>query len=276
VPAWQGGRLPLSTLLADGLLDLLRRFEHGEYPDSVESQAAAPLLELQRRVSALPASDRLVVESIRSRDGHHLFVYPFAGRLAHEGLAALLAWRIAQRQPATFSISVNDYGIELLSAEAVCLSSDGWRRLLSPDRLLADIGSSLNAANLARTRFRDIARIAGLVQQGYPGKRKAARQIQASSSLIFDVLSEHDPENGLLEQARREVLEAQLEFARIDKTLRRAQARKLVLTRPERLTPFAFPLWADRLRAQLSTEDFQTRVERMLARLDPESRTGPS
>lgn len=269
VPAWQGGRLPLSTLLADGLLALLRRFEDGGYPDSPEARAAAPLLDLQRRVSALPASGRLVIESTRSRDGHHLFVYPFAGRLAHEGLAALLAWRIARRRPATFSISVNDYGIELLSAEPVRLSEDQWRGLLTPDRLLDDIESSLNAANLARARFRDIARIAGLVQQGYPGKRKAARQIQASSSLIFEVLSEHDPDNGLLEQARREVLEAQLEFRRIDTALRRVQQQALVLVQPERLTPLAFPIWADRLRAQLSSEDFQARVERMLARLDP-------
>jgi ATP-dependent Lhr-like helicase len=269
VPAWQGGRLPLSTLLADGLLALLRQFDEGGYPESPEAVAAAPLLDLQRRVSALPASGRLVIESTRSRDGHHLFLYPFAGRLAHEGLAALLAWRIARRKPVTFSISVNDYGIELLSAEAVRLSEAQWRLVLTPDRLLNDIESSLNAANLARARFRDIARIAGLVQQGYPGKRKAARQIQASSSLIFDVLCEHDPDNGLLEQARREVLEAQLEFRRIDTALRRVEKQELVSTNPERLTPLAFPIWADRLRAQLSTEDFQARVERMLARLEP-------
>ncbi|MGB0515165.1 MAG: hypothetical protein ACPGJE_10040 [Wenzhouxiangellaceae bacterium] len=236
----------------------------------VPTGAARPLLELQHRVSTLPGRQRLLIEQVESREGQHWFVYPFAGRLAHEGLAALLAWRIGRLQPATFSITVNDYGFELLSAETLPLDESVWRALLCVRNLLADIGESLNAANLARARFRDIARIAGLVQQGYPGKRKATRQIQASSSLIFDVLSEHDPDNALLDQARREVLEAQLEFRRIKRALHRAGDQQLVLTQPARLTPLAFPLWADRLRAHLTSEDWKTRVERMLKRLDVE------
>jgi len=179
-----------------------------------------------------------------------------------------VAWRIAREKPATFSITVNDYGFELLSGERVALESKDWRRLLAPDQLVDDIAASLDAANLAKSRFRDIARIAGLVQQGFPGKRKAIRQLQASSSLIFDVLTEHDPANRLLDQARREVLEAQLEMRRIEQTLTRAAGQALVVTRTERFSPMAFPLWADRLRASLSTEDWQARVARMLQRLE--------
>lgn len=269
VPAWAGGRLPLSTLLADGLLALIDAFPRVDaYPRSAEALAARALLEAQQRDSALPGPDRLLIEQLRSREGHHLFVYPFAGRLAHEGLAALLAWRLARMRPATFSITVNDYGFELLSAELFDLTPGQWRGLLTDADLLEDIEASLDAANLARARFRDIARIAGLVQQGYPGKRKAARQLQASSGLIFDVLQRHDPGNGLLAQARREVLESQLEFERIAGVLRRVDDQTIVLAAPERLTPLAFPLWADRLRAQLSTEDWQARIQRMLRRLE--------
>ncbi|MBY6203692.1 ligase-associated DNA damage response DEXH box helicase [Halomonas denitrificans] len=268
VPAWQGGRLPLSTLLADGLLELFERFAADRLPASVEARAAAPLLALQRGVSALPARDRLVLERVTSREGHHWFVFPFAGRLAHEGLAALMAWRIARERPVTFSITVNDYGFELLSGDPVALDERDWRALLDPDGLDRDIVESMDAANLAKYRFRDIARIAGLVQQGYPGKGKAVRQLQASSGLIFDVLSEHDAGNLLLDQARREVLEAQLEVRRIRRVLERSQDQVLAMTAPDRLTPLAFPLWADRLRAHLSSEDWQARVERMLGRLE--------
>jgi len=268
VPAWQGGRLPLSTLLADGLLKLFEDFGAGRLPASAEALAAAPLLALQREVSSLPARDRLVLEQVTSREGSHWFVYPFAGRLAHEGLAALLAWRIAQQTPVTFSITVNDYGFELLSAEPVALAAEDWRRVLDPADLERDIVASLDAANLAKYRFRDIARIAGLVQQGYPGRGKAVRQIQASSGLIFDVLREHDADNLLLDQARREVLEAQLEIRRIRAVLERSVEQSLSLHTPERLTPLAFPLWADRLRAHLTSEDWQARVERMLGRLE--------
>ncbi len=268
VPAWIGGRLPLSTLLADGMLGLIDDFESGQAPDSPEAVAAAPLLSLQRRVSALPGRKRLVVEHGRSREGAHWFVFPFAGRLAHEGLAALVAARIAARRPVTFSITVNDYGFELLSAGPVELGEQEWRELLSPRGLHEDILESLNAAGMARSRFRDIARIAGLVQQGYPGRRKATRQLQASSGLVFDVLSDYDPDNLLLAQARREVLEAQLEYRRIERALDRIARQQIVVTRPERFSPLAFPIWADRLRAQLSSEDWQARVNRMLAQLE--------
>ena len=268
IPAWAGGRLPLSTLLADGMLKLIDSLGAGQYPETPGADAARPLLDLQRQVSALPGPGRLLVERTASREGHHWFVYPFAGRLAHEGLAALVAWRIARAKPVTFSITVNDYGFELVSAAPVSLDREDWRRLLAPAALVDDIAASLDAANLAKSRFRDIARIAGLVQQGYPGKRKATRQLQASSSLIFEVLSEHDPENRLLAQARREVLEAQLELRRIESALERAAGQEIVVVETERFSPLAFPLWADRLRASLSTEDWQVRVARMLQRLE--------
>jgi ATP-dependent Lhr-like helicase len=268
VPAWQGGRLPLSTLLADGLLHLFEDYSEGCLPSSDEARAAAPLMALQQEVSSLPARGRLVFEQVASREGAHWFVYPFAGRLAHEGLAALLAWRIARDRPVTFSITINDYGLELLSAEPVELSARDWQRLFDPEHLDRDIVESLDAANLARYRFRDIARIAGLVQQGYPGKGKAVRQIQASSGLIFDVLSQYDRDNLLLDQARREVLEAQLDVRRIRRVLERSRHQEFSLNTPDRLTPLAFPLWADRLRAHLTSEDWQARVERMLGRLE--------
>jgi ATP-dependent Lhr-like helicase len=148
------------------------------------------------------------------------------------------------------------------------------RQLLSTDNLLEDVLAALNASEMARHRFRDIARIAGLVFQGYPGRQKAARQVQASSGLMFDVLSEHDPDNPLLAQARREVLEAEMEFGRLERCLEAIEDREIAITEPGRLTPFAFPLWADRLRGQLSTERFEARLERMLETLEPSTASG--
>ena len=271
VPRWAGGRLPLSTLLAGSMLDLLADFESARgLPDDADT--IIPLLDEQKRRSALPGPGRLVAERIKSREGAHLYLFPFAGRLAHEGLAALLAWRIGRCQPRTFSLTVNDYGIELVSQDEVALTVATLRELLSPENLLEDVLAALNASEMARHRFRDIARIAGLVFQGYPGRQKAARQVQASSGLMFDVLSEHDPANPLLDQSRREVLEAELEFSRLSDCLRALTDRELVITEPGRLTPLAFPLWADRLRGQLSSEKWQDRLDRMLARLEATDR----
>ncbi len=271
VPRWAGGRLPLSTLLADAMLELFALAE-----DSAENSAGLPddlqpiaeLLSIQRERSALPGPGRLLVEQTRSREGAHLYLYPFAGRLVHEGLATLLAWRIARREPRTFALTVNDYGIELVSSQPVTLDPAILGELLSPESLEPDIIASLNAAEMARHRFRDIARVAGLVFQGYPGRNKGTRQVQASSGLMFDMLSEHDPENLLLDQARREVLEAEMELGRMRATLEQVRSSQIILEQPEQLTPLAFPLWADRLRSRVSSEDFQTRLARMLERVE--------
>ena len=267
VPRWGGGRLPLSTLLADAVLEMMDEASRDRLDPALKP--IAELLELQKSRSGLPAPDRLLIEQIESREGHHVYLFPFAGRLAHEGLAALLAWRLTRHAPQSYSMTVNDYGIELVGDDAVELDEGQWRELLSPERLESDLLQALNAAEMARHRFRDIARIAGLVFQGYPGRGKQTRQIQASSGLMFDMLSEHDPDNLLLRLARREVLESEMELSRIRAALDRARNQTLVIRKPGRLTPLAFPLWADRLRSRVSSEDFARRVERMLASLEP-------
>ena len=267
VPRWGGGRLPLSTLLADAVLEMMDEANRN-HPDPA-LEPIAELLDLQKKRSALPAPDRLLIEEIASREGHHLYLFPFAGRLAHEGLAALFAWRLSCRAPQSYSMTVNDYGIELVGDEPFELNEARCRELLNPENLEPDLLHALNAAEMARHRFRDIARIAGLVFQGYPGRGKQMRQIQASSGLMFDMLSEHDPGNLLIKLARREVLESEMELSRIRAALERTRSQSIALRQPGRLTPLAFPLWADRLRSRVSSEDFERRVDRMLATLEP-------
>jgi ATP-dependent helicase Lhr and Lhr-like helicase len=234
-----------------------------------ELRAVAPLLDLQARWSAIPGPETLLVERLRSREGYHLYVYPFCGRLANEGIATLVAARWAQRTPQTFTVSANDYGFEVLSPSEIPVDEDGLRAVLSAENLGEDLLTSVNLAEISRRQFRDIARIAGLVFQGFPGSGKSTRQLQASSSLIFDVLREYDPANLLLRQARMEVLEAQLELSRIAAALSRLANRRIVMREPVRLTPLAFPLWAGRLQTQtISTESWQSRIERAARELE--------
>ena len=271
VPTWAGSRMSLTSELADASLDMLHRAAHASdawYRDEPEMRAVRPLLELQQRWSALPETGRLVCEMIASREGHHFFCYPFAGRLVHIGLGALLAWRAAREKPGTFSISMSDYGFELLSAEPFDwpkLIADG---LLSTERLLEDVVASLNASELAQRRFREIARISGLVFSGYPGERKSARSVQASSSLFYEVFRKHDAGNLLLTQAETEALEQELEIGRLRETLEKLATWELCITRPEYATPFSFPLMVERFREEVTTEKLAERVARMLADLE--------
>jgi ATP-dependent Lhr-like helicase len=273
VPRWAGGRMPLSSELAQEIRTLIALAALGDYPEP-EMQALRPLLDLQRDWSALPGEGELLIEVLQSREGHHAFFFPFAGRPVHAGLAALLAWRIARTRPITFSLSFNDYGFELLSAEAVDWDGEMNRGLLSDVALDSDIAHCLNAAQLARRRFREVARVAGLTFQGYPGQGKSARQLQVSSELLFDVLSRHDPENLLLNQARQEALREELDAGRIALTLSMMRSAQRRITAPHSVTPFAFPLLTARLRERLSSEQLSERVARMVALLEKAAMTG--
>ena len=264
VPSWQGSRMPLSTELSLAVREKLEEARTGVF-SSVEMEAVRGIMAVQAERSLIPARDELLIERVDTREGHHLFVYPFEGRLVHEGLAALCAYRIAQLAPITFSFACNDYGFELLSPEPIPIEEALESGLFSSAHLLHDITQSLNAAELARRQFREIARVAGLIFQGFPGQSKSMKQVQASSGLLYDVFAKYDPDNLLLLQAEREVLERQLEASRIGATLRRLEGSRVRLIDVERATPLAFPLLVDRSRARLSSEKLSHRVRRMTA-----------
>ena len=264
VPAWAGGKMPLSSELAQAVQALLDEAAQGRF-EGPEMQAAQPMLETQARLSHLPRLGRLLLEQWRSREGHHLFIYPFAGRNVHLGLAQLLAWRLARAEPNTFSLSVNDYGLEILAAKPVDVSAALAAGLFSTQDLLADVLASLNSGELAQRRFREIARVAGLVFGGYPGAPKSLRQVQASSSLFFEVFRKYDAGNRLLGQAQTEVLQQELDLGHLAQTLQQLAGWEPDVVPLAVPSPFAVPLMVERLREQLSTEKLKDRIDRMLA-----------
>ncbi|MDQ2778793.1 MAG: ligase-associated DNA damage response DEXH box helicase [Pseudomonadota bacterium] len=264
VPSWAGSRMPLSSEMADSVQALLDDAAKGNF-EGPEMQAAMPMLQAQLRLSKLPVRGRLLVERFRSREGHHLFIYPFAGRSVHIGLAQLLAWRLARVEPNTYSLSINDYGLEILAARPVALTAETQQALFDTDALLSDVLASLNSGQLAQRRFREIARVAGLVFGGYPGAPKSLRQLQASSSLFYEVFRQYDAGNRLLGQADTEVLTQELELSRLRTTLQDLAGRTLESVELHSPSPFSLPLMVERLREQLSTEKLKDRLDRLLA-----------
>jgi ATP-dependent Lhr-like helicase len=267
IPRWMGSRMPLSTELAAALRRRLEEAAHGNFRGP-EMEAVRAILEVQARWSHIPDADELLIERVKTREGHHLFFFPFEGRLVHEGLAALLAYRISRLRPISFTMAANDYGIELLSPDPAPLDEALAAGLLRPEKLFEDVPASLNATEMARRQFREIARVAGLVFQGFPGANKSTRQIQASSGLFFDVFTRYDPGNLLVSQAHREVLERQLESSRLGRTLERLAESRVVVTTPERTPPLAFPLLVDRTREAVTSESLADRVRRMQVALE--------
>jgi ATP-dependent Lhr-like helicase len=270
IPSWMGGRMPLSSQLSSKLRDKLDEvaviMDHhpAERHQDIEVRALMPLFELQSSLSHLPRKTEFLIEKFKSRDGFHLFFYPFEGRLVHEGMASLFAYRISKLKRVNFSLAMNDYGFELLSDEEILLEYALEKDLFSIENLLDDIQQSLNATEMARRRFRDIAHIAGLVFTGFPGKGMKSRHLQASTSLLFDVFSEYESDNILVRQAYQEALQFQLEEFRLREALQRLQKLKIVITSSEKPTPFAFPILVDGLsREKLITETLEERVAKM-------------
>ena len=267
IPRWMGSRLPLSGELAAALRARLGEAAAGIFRGP-EMQALEPILEVQRKWSRIPRPDQFLIERVKTREGFHLYFFPFEGRLVHEGLAALFAWRISRIRPITFSMSSNDYGFELLSPDEAPIEEAIDTGLLEPTNLVDDIPASLNATEMAKRQFREIARVAGLVFPGFPHSGKSARQLQASSGLFFDVFMRYDSANKLLSQAHREVLERQLERTRLGHTLLRISQSQPVITSPPRTPPLAFPLLVDRTRDRVSSEKLADRIRRMQRTLE--------
>ena len=271
VPRWNGSKMPFSTLVARKVLELVRAATTPGRRLTGELRAVLPLLETQARTSRLPDEGTLLVERAttgRTPRGEpaacHAFLFPFEGRLVHDGLAALVAWRIARDTPGTFQLAATDWGLELAGRRPFPGDAPAWRRLLSPANLLEDLLACLRGTELARRHFREVARVAGLVAGG----RRSERQTQASAGLIFDVLAEHDAANMLLVQARREVLERQFEYRRLAAALERIATLDIVVVDTPRISPLAFPLWAEQIQSRLTTQDWLARVMEMARDLE--------
>lgn len=262
VPSWMGGRFAISPDLGIAIRHSFKSI-HKTVGISPEIKFLKPLFKEQEQLSALPKEDELLVEYIQTKYGYHLFFYPFEGKLVHEGMAQVVAYRLSQLKPATFSIATNEYGIELLSETDYEIDTQLLKQIFSPQNLHKDINSGINVQEMARRRFRDIAGIAGLIFQGFPGKQMKSKHLQANAGLFFSVFSDYEPSNLLLREAYDEVFDFQLEEGRMQLAFERISEHKIIFSRPTKLTPFAFPIFAESFRERYSNEDWQSRLEKL-------------
>jgi ATP-dependent helicase Lhr and Lhr-like helicase len=267
VPRWTGGRMPLSSELSSALRRKVAEAAEGKLIGR-EMKALKEIFELQQRWSQVPREDELLIETLKTRDGYQIFLFPLEGRLVHEGLAALLAFRISRFCKTTITMACNDHGLVLQSPHRIDVTAEIDRGVFRTDNLCEDIHCCMNSTEMAKRQFRQIARVAGLVQIGVPGHRKSTSYVQASSNLFFDVFVQYDPGNLLLAQSRSEVLEIQLEITRLTSALDRIARSRIVCVSPQRVTPFAFPLLVDKLRERVSSESMTERIARMQAELE--------
>ena len=276
IPRWTGGRLPLSETLAIRVVadfqrenPLSQRIQNSQWL----ARALKETAEIQARISQCPETEVTIAERFKTRDGHHLCIYPFAGWLVHQALGPLMASRIAKLTPATLTVTVNDYGIELLSPEAgpldICTAR--WSSIVQSRELQHDLEKALNLSELVRRQFRATARISGLIFEGYPGRQKSLRMLQTSAGLLYDVLSQYDPNHVLLGQAKNDVLRDEFDIERLLEVLQSLEQQPVQVKEIAQPSPLALPLVIDRLSSRLSTETIAQRMERMTRSFDAAS-----
>jgi ATP-dependent Lhr-like helicase len=272
VPSWMGGRMTfsaqMSELLREELYDAAESVHQTNTKKSKELKALEPILKRQLKESIIPKQHQFLIETFKTREGYHAVFYPFEGRFVHEALGSLLAYRISLLSPISFSIAFNDYGFELLSDQEIDMQQVLDNNLFSADFLMDDLYKSLNATEMARRKFRDIAVIAGLVFTGYPNKLVKSKHLQSSSQLLFDVFRDYEPQNLLFQQAFTETFEHQLEEGRLRLALERINHQDIIWKNCDKPTPFSFPIITDRLREKLSSEKLEDRIQRMLKQLE--------
>jgi len=262
-PSYLGGRLPLSSNLGRFLREKLSGALNPKASEK-ELKFLHPLLANQEERSHIPEENEFLVELIKNREGYHLFMYPFEGRLVHEVMAALIAYRISKLAPISFSMAMNDYGFELFSDKEIPLNEDNLEQILTRENLMTDVISSINAAEMARRKFRDIAVISGMVIQNFPGQQRSNKSLQSSAGLIFKVLEDYDPEHFLVRQAYTEVFNMQLQEQRLVEAFKRIEKSKVILKFANSFTPLSFPIKVDSLRQTLSSEDLDSRIKRLV------------
>ena len=270
VPSWMGGRMTFSAQMSELLRQEMYEaatIEKGT-KTSKELRSLKPIFERQKLESIIPKSDEFLIETFKTREGYHAIFYPFEGRFVHEARGSLLAYRISLLSPISFSIAFNDYGFELLSDQEIDMQQVLDNNLFSSEYLMDDLYKSLNATEMARRKFRDIAVVAGLVFTGYPNKLVKSKHLQSNSQLLFSVFRDYEEDNLLYQQAFRETFEHQLEEGRLRLSLERIAHQKIVWKKCEKPTPFSFPIITDRLREKLSSEKIEDRIRRMLKQLE--------
>jgi len=266
VSSWMGSRMTLSAQMSK----LLREELYSSYLDkkdqSPEIRALTNIFKQQREESIVPKPSEFLIETFKTEDGYHHLFYPFEGRFVHEAMGSLLGYRISLLSPITFSLAFNDYGFELLSDRPIDMQQVLDNNLFTTEYLLDDLQKSLNATEMARRKFRDIAIISGMVFRGYPNKNIKMKHLQSNSQLLFEVFRDYESENLLFQQAFTETFQHQLEEDRLRLSMERIATQEIVWKECEKATPFAFPLITDRLsREKLSSEKWEDRVRRMAA-----------
>jgi ATP-dependent Lhr-like helicase len=241
VPAYEGGKFPLSTYLADRVRTIIS--DHDEWrplPDQVREW-----LEMQEWRSQVPGPRQLLVETFPRGNKRYLVCYPFEGRLAHQTLGMLLTRRLERARLRPLGFVANEYALAVWGlgdvAQQIERGELSLADLLDEDMLGDDLEAWLAESALMKRTFRNCAIIAGLIERRFPGKEKSRREVTISTDLVYDVLRKHQPDHILLRAARADAATGLLDVRRLGEMLSRIKGR-IIHKALDHVSPLAVPV----------------------------------
>ncbi len=238
IPSYVGGQMPLSTFLADGVRELLATpSAWNRLPVDVQDW-----LSLQALYSAIPASERILIEQFPYRQAQYTLFYTFDGRKAHQTLGMLLTRRMEKLDLQPLSFSITDYGLSICSIKPV--TAQHIPHLFNPDILGDELADWMLESPMLKRSFRRVAMVSGLIEQQYFSQRKSMRQVTFSTDLIYDTLREYDPDHILLLVTREDAERELLDLSRLTDLLIR-YVGKTDFKVLEKVSPLAIPIVLD-------------------------------
>ena len=257
MPAYAGGRLPLSPGLAKTVRQLLNDPKtHKHLPPMVQEW-----LSIQTWVSELPSEERLLIETFPRGDRHYMVAYCFAGRNAHQTLGMLLTRRMEREGYGPLGFVATDYAIAVWSRHDVTHPE----KLFTTDILGDDLEEWMAESSMLKRSFRQVAIIAGLIDKNSPGTEKTGKQVTINSDLIYDVLREHQPDHLLLDATRADAARGMTDIARLSDLLVTYEGR-LSHQALTRVSPLSVPLLLEVGRESVTA----SAVDELLSELESE------
>jgi ATP-dependent Lhr-like helicase len=235
MPSWGGSKFALSTFLAKKVRHLMSDRARWDVlpPDTQE------WLQIQKRRSAIPGEDEMLLETFPQARRFFMVAYPFEGRLAHTTLAMLLTRRLERIGAGPLGFVCNDYAVAVWSLNSMHdLDMDD---LFAEDMLGDDLESWLLESAMMKGAFKACALVSGMVERRFRKDQKSGRQISFSTDLVYDVLRRHQRDHLLLRCARADAARGLVDVDRLGELLARIKGR-IRHARLDHLSPFSVPM----------------------------------
>lgn len=285
VPSWNANKMPLASGMAREVARLRSEMDRRlhESVDSgeeitdwlveewsisqVNAEAILEHFRNQALLSRIPTESRFLIERFvdegEEDDRIHFFFHALIGRSANDALSRIVSQRVRDTVGGNTLVTIDDYGFLLSLREFQDMDRERWRSLFGPENAVAELDAVLRDSQLVKWQFSGIAQTGLMIPRNLPGRERRMRQLRWSADILFEVLLKHEPDHPLLEQGLHEAKHTFLDTGRAVEFLESARTLEWELVDVPAVSPFAFGLYASKIKESMMMETPEEAIERL-------------